>query len=368
MTEGGESSRNGKVLKRQSSAAVCSEHNYRLGKTMGFGSFSKVKSAMHVLTGQKVAIKIINKEQMKDMEEKVRRELKIMQVVTHPHVVRLYEIIETISDIFVVMEYVESGDLFDYIVLHSRLHENEARHFFQQIIAGVEYCHKNKVVHRDLKPENLLLHAKRKSVKIADFGLSNFMRDGHLLETSCGSPNYAAPEVILRMTYTGPEVDIWSCGVILYAMLCGVLPFDDENISGLYQKITNGIYTLPSYLSSSVRDLITRILKVDPLHRITIPEIRSHPWFQLHLPHYLAVEIPQHAQHLKCINQDVASVVESFGFDKKWLIECIQRREQTKATVTYYLLLDRLRSHNLDDYHESDLEELVSPRFLLDRE
>lgn len=130
---GGESSSTGHVLRRQSSATVCAEFNYRLGKTMGFGAFSKVKSATHVLTGQKVAIKIINKEKMKDMEDKVRRELKIMQMVTHPHIVRLYEIIETRSDIYVVMEYVESGDLFDFIVLHGRLHEDDARHFFQQI-------------------------------------------------------------------------------------------------------------------------------------------------------------------------------------------------------------------------------------------
>ncbi|KAG0590156.1 hypothetical protein M758_1G074800 [Ceratodon purpureus] len=359
---GGESSRSGQGLRRQSSATVCAEFNYRLGKTMGFGAFSKVKSAVHVLTGQKVAIKIINKEKMKDMEDKVRRELKIMQVVTHPHIVRLYEIIETLSDIYVVMEYVESGDLFDFIVLHGRLHEDDARHFFQQIIAGVEYCHRNKVVHRDLKPENLLLHAKRRNVKIADFGLSNIMRDGHFLKTSCGSPNYAAPEVIQRKHYAGPEVDVWSCGVILYAMLCGILPFDDENISGLYQKITDGIYTLPSHLSSPARDLITRILKADPLNRITIPEIRCHPWFQLHLPRYLAVDVPQYISKLKCIDEDIASSVEKIGFDKKWLIDCLQRREQTKATVTYYLLLDYQRSRNPDDYLESDFEELEKSR------
>jgi len=334
---------------------------------MGFGAFSKVKSAVHTLTGQKVAIKIINKHKMKDMEDKVRRELKVMQLVTHPHVVRLYEIIETPSDIYVVMEYVESGDLFDFIVLHGRLGEEDARHFFQQIIAGVEYCHRNKVVHRDLKPENLLLHAKRRSVKIADFGLSNIMRDGQFLKTSCGSPNYAAPEVIQRKHYAGPEVDVWSCGVILYAMLCGILPFDDENISSLYQKITDGIYTLPSHLSPQARDLITQILKADPLRRITIPGIRSHPWFQQQLPRYLALDLPHYVQQLKCIDDEVAATVEKIGFDRKWLIECLQRREQTKATVTYYLLLDSQRSHNPDDYLDSDFEELVSSRFLVDR-
>ncbi|KAH8963954.1 hypothetical protein BDL97_04G038100 [Sphagnum fallax] len=355
MAGEGSSSR---VLRRQSSATVCAEFNYRLGKTMGFGAFSKVKSATHSLTGQKVAIKIMNRHKMKDMEEKVRRELKVMQVVMHPHIVRLYEIIETHSDIYVVMEYVESGDLFDYIVLNGRLPEDEARHFFQQIIAGVEYCHRNRVVHRDLKPENLLLDAKRRSVKIADFGLSNIMHDGQFLKTSCGSPNYAAPEVIQRRYYAGPEVDVWSCGVILYAMLCGILPFDDENISSLYQKITDGIYTLPCHLSMQARDLITRILKTDPLRRITISEIRCHPWFQVHLPLYLAVPPPEYAQQLKRIDEDVASRVEKLGFDHNHLIDCLHRREITKATVTYYLLLDSLHSENQDDYLESEFEEL----------
>ncbi|CAK9193583.1 unnamed protein product [Sphagnum troendelagicum] len=345
-------------LRRQSSATVCAEFNYRLGKTMGFGAFSKVKSATHSLTGKKVAIKIMNRHKMKDMEEKVRRELKVMQVVMHPHIVRLYEIIETHSDIYVVMEYVESGDLFDYIVLNGRLPEEEARHFFQQIIAGVEYCHRNRVVHRDLKPENLLLDAKRRSVKIADFGLSNIMHDGQFLKTSCGSPNYAAPEVIQRRYYAGPEVDVWSCGVILYAMLCGILPFDDENISSLYQKITDGIYTLPCHLSMQARDLITRILKADPLHRITIPEIQGHPWFRVQLPLYLAVPPPEYAQQLKRIDDDVASRVEKLGFDRKHLIDCLLRRETTKATVTYYLLLDSLHSENQDDYLESEFDEL----------
>ncbi|CAM6039657.1 unnamed protein product [Sphagnum compactum] len=355
MAAEGSSSR---VTRRQSSATVCAEFNYRLGKTMGFGAFSKVKSATHSLTGQKVAIKIMNRHKMKDMEDKVRRELKIMQLVMHPHIVRLYEIIETYSDIYVVMEYVESGDLFDYIVLNGRLPEEEARHFFQQLIAGVEYCHRNRVVHRDLKPENLLLDAKRRSVKIADFGLSNIMRDGQFLKTSCGSPNYAAPEVIQRRYYAGPEVDVWSCGVILYAMLCGILPFDDENISNLYQKITDGIYTLPCHLSIQARDLITRILKADPLHRITIPEIRCHPWFQVQLPQYLAIPPPEYAQQLKRIDDDVASRVEKLGFDRKHLIDCLHRREPTKATVTYYLLLDSQHFENQDDYLESEFEEL----------
>ncbi|KAL3374915.1 hypothetical protein AABB24_006413 [Solanum stoloniferum] len=303
--------------------------NYRVGKTLGHGSFGKVKIAEHLLTGHKVAIKILNRRKMKtpDMEEKLRREIKICRLFVHPHVIRLYEVIETPTDIYVVMEYVKSGELFDYIVEKGRLQEDEARKIFQQIIAGVEYCHKNMVVHRDLKPENLLLDARR-NVKIADFGLGNIMRDGHFLKTSCGSPNYAAPEVVSGKLYAGPEVDVWSCGVILYALLCGTLPFDDENIPNLFKKIKSGVYTLPSHLSPLARDLIPRMLIVDPMKRISVPDIRQHQWFKIHLPRYLAVPPPDARQHLK------------------------------KATVAYYLLYDN-RSMASSGYLGAEFQESV---------
>lgn len=318
--------------------------SYRLGKTLGIGSFGKVKVAEHVQTTHKVAIKILNRKKIKamDMEEKVRREIKILRLFMHPHIIRLYEVIETPTDIFVVMEYVKSGELFDYIVEKGRLLEDEARRFFQQIISGVEYCHRNMVVHRDLKPENLLLDSKC-NVKIADFGLSNIMRDGHFLKTSCGSPNYAAPEVISGRLYAGPEVDVWSCGVILYALLCGSLPFDDENIPNLFKKIKGGIYTLPSHLSAGARDLIPRMLLVDPMKRVTIPEIRQHPWFQAHLPRYLAVPPPDTIQQAKKIDDEVLQMVVKLGYDRQQLLESLRNRNQNKATVAYYLLLDNRR-------------------------
>jgi 5'-AMP-activated protein kinase catalytic alpha subunit len=220
------------------------------------------------------------------MEEKVQREINILHLCTHPHIIRLYEVIDTPTDIFLVNEYVSGGELFDYIVSKGRLSSDEARNFFHQIVSGVEYCHFQKIVHRDLKPENLLLDSNL-NIKIADFGLSNLMRDGDFLRTSCGSPNYAAPEVISGHLYAGPEVDVWSCGVILYALLCGSLPFDDESIPNLFKKIKSGMYSLPSHLSQLARNLIPRMLEVDPMKRITIPEIRLHPWFQHKLPPYL---------------------------------------------------------------------------------
>lgn len=271
---------------------------YKLGKTIGLGSFGKVKVAECVQTGLKVAIKIIDLLKIKKTrgeESKVRREITIMQVLVHPHVVRLHEVIETSENIYLVMEFMESGDLYDYIQLKGRLPEDEARKLFQQMMYGVQYCHRNMVVHRDLKPENILLDSNY-DLKISDFGLSNVMRDGHFLRTSCGSPHYAAPEVISEQLYVGPEVDVWSCGVILYAILCGTLPFDDENTSALYRKIKSGIFKFPRYISDEARDLIAKILVVDPMRRITIPEIHRHQWFQAHPPQYLFVPRPEPLQ------------------------------------------------------------------------
>jgi len=198
-------------------------------------------------------------------------------------------VITTPTDIIMVLEYAGS-ELFNYIVDHGRMHEDKARQFFQQIVCAVEYCHRHKIVHRDLKPENLLLD-EQLHVKIADFGLSNIMTDGNFLKTSCGSPNYAAPEVISGKLYAGPEVDVWSCGVILYVLLVGRLPFDDEYIPALFKKIAQGNYHVPNYLSTGANRLIAKMLQVSPVKRITVEEIREDPWFLKDLPAYLRLPI-----------------------------------------------------------------------------
>lgn len=276
-----------------------------------------MKQATHAVTGHKVAVKILNKAKIKQlgMEEKVQREINILHLCTHPHIIRLYEVIDTPTDIFLVNEYVSGGELFDYIVAKGRLSADEARNFFHQIISGVEYCHFQKIVHRDLKPENLLLDANL-NIKIADFGLSNLMRDGDFLRTSCGSPNYAAPEVISGHLYAGPEVDVWSCGVILYALLCGSLPFDDESIPHLFKKIKSGMYSLPTHLSQLAKNLIPRMLEVDPMKRITIPEIRLHPWFQHKLPPYLRHPPEFMEKQERVVDGEVIDEVLKLPFEK----------------------------------------------------
>ncbi|KAK5114612.1 hypothetical protein LTR85_010189 [Meristemomyces frigidus] len=261
--------------------------SYNVIKTLGEGSFGKVKLATHVVSGQKVALKIISRRKLvtRDMAGRIEREIQYLQLLRHPHIIKLYTVITTPTEIVMVLEYA-GGELFDYIVQHGKMAEDKARKFFQQIVCAVEYCHRHKIVHRDLKPENLLLD-ENLNVKIADFGLSNIMTDGNFLKTSCGSPNYAAPEVISGKLYAGPEVDVWSCGVILYVLLVGRLPFDDEYIPALFKKIAQGNYMVPNYLSSGAIRLIRKMLQVNPVNRITVPDIRQDPWFTKDLAEYL---------------------------------------------------------------------------------
>ncbi|KAF3005576.1 hypothetical protein G7054_g989 [Neopestalotiopsis clavispora] len=261
---------------------------YNIIRTLGEGSFGKVKLAVHRSTGQQVALKIISRKKLisRDMVGRVEREIEYLQLLRHPHIIKLYTVIKTSAEIIMVLEYA-GGELFDYIVSHGRMQEDKARRFFQQMICAVEYCHRHKVVHRDLKPENLLLDDNL-NVKIADFGLSNIMTDGNFLKTSCGSPNYAAPEVISGKLYAGPEVDVWSCGVILYVLLIGRLPFDDDHIPSLFAKIQRGVFNIPSWCPVGAANMIRKMLVVNPLLRATIEEIRQDPWFAHELPSYLA--------------------------------------------------------------------------------
>ncbi|KAJ1924088.1 hypothetical protein IWQ60_005441 [Tieghemiomyces parasiticus] len=263
--------------------------NYVLMQTIGEGEFAKVKFAVHRTLSTEVAIKLIKKESI-DSEaklSKINREIMALKTVKHPHIVQLYEIIETDRYIGIVMEYASGGELFDYILAHRFLREKEAARLFAQLISGVDYLHKHHIVHRDLKLENLLLDSHRE-LKITDFGFANqFQRATEdLMATSCGSPCYAAPELVVNDgMYVGTAVDIWSCGVILYAMLAGYLPFDDDptnpdgdNINQLYKYILTTPLVFPDYISTLARDLLRRMLVPDPAHRCDIRAIMLHEW------------------------------------------------------------------------------------------
>ncbi|ETE70007.1 5'-AMP-activated protein kinase catalytic subunit alpha-2, partial [Ophiophagus hannah] len=301
----------------------------------------------HQLTGHKVAVKILNRQKIRslDVVGKIKREIQNLKLFRHPHIIKLYQVISTPTDFFMVMEYVSGGELFDYICKHGHVEETEARRLFQQILSAVDYCHRHMVVHRDLKPENVLLDAHM-NAKIADFGLSNMMSDGEFLRTSCGSPNYAAPEVISGRLYAGPEVDIWSCGVILYALLCGTLPFDDEHVPTLFKKIRGGVFYIPEYLNRSIATLLMHMLQVDPLKRATIKDIREHEWFKQDLPSYLFPEDPSYDANV--MDDDaVREVCEKFECTESEVMASLYSGDpQDQLAVAYHLIIDNRRIMN----------------------
>ena len=306
-----------------------------------------MKQAKHILTGVTVAVKILNRSKVKAlrMDNKIKREIQILQLFRHPHIIRMYEVIETATDVFMFLEYVSGGELFDMIVQKGKLEEIQARRYFQQIISGVEYCHQHRVVHRDLKPENLLLDGSG-NVKIADFGLSNIMEDGAFLQTSCGSPNYAAPEVISGNMYSGMEIDIWSCGVILYALVVGKLPFDEDYIPTLFQKIRGGIYQVPSFVSESCKFLISRLLDVNPISRITIDEIKQNEWYRVDLPEYLVGTCKSSSKSTIRVENPNPAIVDMLidrcggAVTREYVLRELAVNRQSDTIVAYNLLLD----------------------------
>ncbi|KAF8381584.1 hypothetical protein PRIPAC_70726 [Pristionchus pacificus] len=339
--------------------------HYILKETLGIGSFGKVKVGIHDSTGYKVAVKILNRQKIKNLNVvgKTRKEIQNLSLFRHPHIIRLYQVISTPTDIFMIMEYVSGGELFDYVVKKGKLETPEARRFFQQIISGVDYCHRHMVVHRDLKMENFVLD-ERNNVKILDFGLSNIMTDGDFLKTSCGSPNYAAPEVVSGKLYAGPEVDVWSCGVILYALLCGTLPFDGDHLPTLFMKIKVGKFIIPDYLESSLVNLMKHMLTVGPMERATIKDVINHEWFQKDLPVYLFPPINESEASIVDI-EAVRDVVERY---------LVQEEEVTSAllgddphhhlSIAYNLIVDNKRiadetaKLSIEKFYQMDLSDV----------
>lgn len=270
--------------------------SYRLGNTIGRGQFGEVKRAQNVVTGQCVAVKIVTCSRMN--ERIIRKEIALQRRLDHPHIVNVLDVMKTTHHTYIVMELVARGDLLQHLMGNARLHESEARRLFQQLIAGVEHLHMMGIVHRDLKPENILLDADL-NVKIGDFGVATELVEGQSLTESCGSPNYAAPEILsVGCRYRGPEVDVWSSGVILYTLLCSCLPFDAESLPELVRDIKGGHYDVPGHVSLGANDLLSNMLTVNPKQRIVIAQIREHSWFKQHLPFGLLQPIrPQSDTH-----------------------------------------------------------------------
>ncbi|KAI9187702.1 serine/threonine-protein kinase gin4 [Blastocladiella emersonii ATCC 22665] len=339
---------------------------YIMTKTLGMGSTGRVKLGVHHRTNQKVAVKIIPKQAMsngqaQNLARKIEREIVIMKLVQHPNVMQLYDVYETDDELYLVLEHVEGGELFDYLVKRGRLDEREACTFFQQIIFGLDYCHKHQICHRDLKPENLLLDSQRR-IKIADFGMASIQQSGKMLETSCGSPHYASPEIIKGIKYDGALSDIWSCGVILYALLSGNLPFDDENIRRLLSKVKTGKFYMPPHISPDAQDLIARMLHVEPDQRLRMADVVAHPWFstvppQMDLQKPVSDNILKHVAVAPAnIDDDIVKSLNLLGWVDEPALLAALTSAQPSAEKIYYHLLNQRKQEYIANYAAEDDE------------
>uniref|UniRef100_A0A8C5GDC2 MAP/microtubule affinity-regulating kinase 3 n=1 Tax=Gouania willdenowi TaxID=441366 RepID=A0A8C5GDC2_GOUWI len=325
----------------RNSIALCSdEHphigNYRLLKTIGKGNFAKVKLARHILTGKEVAIKIIDKTQLNPTSlQKLFREVRIMKTLNHPNIVQLFEVIETEKTLYLIMEYASGGEVFDYLVAHGRMKEREARAKFRQIVSAVHYCHQRNIVHRDLKAENLLLDADA-NIKIADFGFSNEFTAGSKLDTFCGSPPYAAPELFQGKKYDGPEVDIWSLGVILYTLVSGSLPFDGQNLKELRERVLRGKYRVPFYMSTDCEGILRRFLVLNPTKRCSLEQIMRDKWINVGYDKEELKPYNEPGEDFKDTNR--VDVMVGMGFNREEIQDALLSRKYNEITATYLLL------------------------------
>ncbi|KAM6972484.1 serine/threonine-protein kinase MARK1 [Aplochiton taeniatus] len=310
--------------------------NYRLLKTIGKGNFAKVKLAKHVLTGRQVAVKIIDKTQLNPTSlQKLFREVSVMKNLNHPNIVKLFEVIETEKTLYLIMEYASGGEVFDYLVAHGRMKEKEARAKFRQIVSAVQYCHQKRIVHRDLKAENLLLDAEM-NIKIADFGFSNEFTMGSKLDTFCGSPPYAAPELFQGKKYDGPEVDVWSLGVILYTLVSGSLPFDGQNLKELRERVLRGKYRIPFYMSTDCENLLKKLLVLNPGKRGSLEQIMKDGW----------MNVGQQGEELRPYiepqpdfsDAQRIDLMMTMGFPKEEITEALLGQKYNDIMATYLLL------------------------------
>ncbi|XP_006893420.1 PREDICTED: serine/threonine-protein kinase BRSK2 [Elephantulus edwardii] len=334
-----------------------------------------VKLGIHCVTCQKVAIKIVNREKLSEsVLMKVEREIAILKLIEHPHVLKLHDVYENKKYLYLVLEHVSGGELFDYLVKKGRLTPKEARKFFRQIISALDFCHSHSICHRDLKPENLLLDEKN-NIRIADFGMASLQVGDSLLETSCGSPHYACPEVIRGEKYDGRKADVWSCGVILFALLVGALPFDDDNLRQLLEKVKRGVFHMPHFIPPDCQSLLRGMIEVDAARRLTLEHIQKHIWYiggknepEPEQPVPRKVQI-RSLPSLEDLDPDVLDSMHSLGCfrDRNKLLQDLLSEEENQEKMIYFLLLDRKERY--PSHEDEDLpprNEIDPPRKRVD--
>ncbi|XP_018521183.1 SNF-related serine/threonine-protein kinase isoform X1 [Lates calcarifer] len=321
---------------------------YDLDKTLGRGHFAVVKLARHVFTGEKVAVKVIDKTKLDTVATgHLFQEVRCMKLVQHPNIVRLYEVIDTQTKLYLILELGDGGDMFDYIMKHEEgLNEELAKKYFAQIVHAISYCHRLHVVHRDLKPENVVFFEKQGLVKLTDFGFSNKFQPGKKLTTSCGSLAYSAPEILLGDEYDAPAVDIWSLGVILFMLVCGQPPFQEANDSETLTMIMDCKYTVPAHVSSACKDLIDRMLQRDPKRRASLDEIERHTWLQGVDPSPATKYNTPLVSHKNLSEEEHNSIIQRMVLgdiaDREAIVEALETNKYNHITATYYLLAERI--------------------------
>ena len=322
---------------------LVNEISYKLGKKLGEGMFSTVKAGTHSLTNEQVAIKILEKAKISQVEDKERmnREIAIMKRINHYNIVKLYQVVDTKLIIYLIQEYIQGKDLLEYINKKGKLNEIEACKLFHQMISGLDYLHQCGIAHRDFKPENIILTNNNQIIKIIDFGLGNTYAKGQLLKTGCGSPCYVPPEMIKEERYDGSLSDIWSAGIILYYMLCGNLPFFDDDNQILYEKILSGKYATPEHLSEDAKDILMKIIEIDPKKRLNFDGIKAHPWFSLIKKNSLIHKGININVDIIPIDEEIIKKMEKMGFNKVETRYNILKNYHNKITTVYDLLLKR---------------------------
>ncbi|KAK7147825.1 hypothetical protein R3I94_010376 [Phoxinus phoxinus] len=321
---------------------------YDLDKTLGRGHFAVVKLARHVFTGEKVAVKVIDKTKLDTVATgHLFQEVRCMKLVQHPNIVRLYEVIDTQTKLYLILELGDGGDMFDYIMKHEEgLSEELAKKYFAQIVHAISYCHRLHVVHRDLKPENVVFFEKQGVVKLTDFGFSNKFQPGKKLTTSCGSLAYSAPEILLGDEYDAPAVDIWSLGVILFMLVCGQPPFQEANDSETLTMIMDCKYTVPAHVSNACKDLINRMLQRDPKRRASLEEIESHAWLQGVDPSPATKFNTPLVSHKNLSEEEHNGIIQRMVLgdiaDREAIIEALETNKYNHITATYFLLAERI--------------------------
>ena len=324
-------------------------NNYKILEKIGEGMFSTVHLAEHLLTGEKVAIKNLPRSKITSKIDKLRisREISILKKLHHFNIIKFYTLIETKESQFIIQEYCSGRELNEYIQIKQKLTEQEANKFFRQLISGLEYLAKNYITHRDLKPENLLL-SNNMNIKIIDFGLSNIYEKNKLLKTACGSPCFAAPEMLQGKEYNGLSVDLWSAGIILFYMVSGNLPFDDINNLNLYKKIIAGKIVYPKFFSNDLKSLLKKILEVNPKKRAKLKEIKDSKWFNLYNNNNNnSNENDFYSEGINVneiilpIDDYILNKMKEFGFKKSKVAIDVIKNEYNNVTTTYYLLLNR---------------------------